>query len=135
MMLAAEAKLLELTTEPGWWLRAEQGRVVRGTGVVTANAGTGNAGREAIGGDGADEAMGASASQALDEWTGTNMRQQQQGVHRAFTEQQQQRVREVDSERQANSQESKRESERLARGEGGQHSAGAPDAGAPTSGR
>ena len=92
-MLAAEAKLLELTTEPGWWLRAEQGRVGRGTGV------TANEGGEAVGGDRADEVMGASASQALDDWAGTGMQQQQrQGVYRACTEQQQCLARGSDSE-------------------------------------
>ena len=81
--LVAEAELLALTTEPGWWLRAEQGRVGRGTGV------TANEGGEAVGGDRADEVMGASASQALDDWAGTGMQQQQQqGVYRACTEQQ-----------------------------------------------
>ena len=96
--LVAEAELLALTTESGWWLRAEQGRVGRGMGV-TANEGGG-----AVGGDRAGEVMGASASQALDDWAGTGMRRQQQGVYRACTEQRQQREREVDSERQASSQ-------------------------------
>ena len=57
--LAAEAKLPALTTEFGWWVKVEQGRVGRGTGV------TANEGGEAVGGDRADEVMGASASQAL----------------------------------------------------------------------
>ena len=69
-------------------MRAEQGRVGRGTGV------TANEGGEAVGGDRADEVMGASASQALDDWAGTGMQQQQQqGVYRACTEQQQRLAR------------------------------------------
>ena len=123
--LVAEAELLALTTESGWWLRAEQGRVGRGTGV-TANG----EGGEAVGGDRGDEVE----SQASDDLVGAGMRQQQQGVYRACTEQQQRLARGSDSDEndEAGPGHARREKVggRVASRESGQTSKGAPGEGA-----
>ena len=128
--LAAEAKLPALTTEFGWWVKVEQGRVGRGTGV-TANG----EGGEAVGGDRGDEVE----SQASDDWVGAGMRQQQQGVYRACTEQQQRLARGSDSDEnnEAGSGHARREQVGggVASRESGQTNEGAPGGGAPTSGR
>ena len=102
---------------------------------------TANEGGEAVGGDRADEVMGAaSASQALDDWAGTGMQQQQQqGVYRACTEQQQRLARGSDSEEndEAGSGHARREQVGggVASRESGQTNEGAPGGGAPASGR
>ena len=103
----------------------EQGRVGRGTGV-TANG----EGGEAVGGDRGDEVE----SQAPDDWVGAGMRQQQQGVYRACTEQQQRLARGSDSECKARAR-ATTQTGRVASREGSQSSAGAPAEGAPTDGR
>ena len=130
--LVAEAELLALTTESGWWLRAEQGRVGRGTGV-TANG----EGGEAVGGDRGDEVE----SQASDDWVGAGMRQQQQGVYRACTEQQQQhedRASKVAPPMARGSNSDENDEARpghARRDQVGGNNMGAPGGGAPTSGR
>ena len=134
--LAAEAKLPALTTEFGWWVKVEQGRVGRGTGV-TANEGGG-----VVGGDRADEVVGASESQAPpDDWVGAGMRQQQQGVYRACTEQQQQhedRASKVAPPMARGSNSDENDEARpghARRDQVGGNNMGAPGGGAPTSGR
>ena len=130
--LAAEAKLPALTAEFGWWVKVEQGRVGRGTGV-TANG----EGGEAVGGDRGDEVVGASESQAPNDWVGAGMRQQQQGVYRACTEQQQaapEMTAGSDSEGEARAR-ATTQIGRVAGKGGSQSSAGAPAGGAPTDGR
>ena len=130
--LAAEAKLPALTTEFGWWVKVEQGRVGRGTGV-TANG----EGGEAVGGDRGDEVE----SQASDDWVGAGMRQQQQGVYRACTEQQQQhedRASKVAPPMARGSNSDENDEARpghARRDQVGGNNMGAPGGGAPTSGR
>ena len=103
---------------------------------------TANEGGEAVGGDRADEVMGASASQALDDWAGTGMQQQQQqGVYRACTEQQQQhedRASKVAPPMARGSNSDENDEARpghARRDQVGETDMGAPGGGAPTSGR